>query len=57
MDMQQIQDYVGIVGAVVAIASIISSTLGLHKKAGFLGKLGKAIDVLALNLGHAKNQK
>lgn len=52
----QIHSSVEIAGAIVTIASLLSATLGLHKYNGILGAIGKAIAVIGINIGKAKNQ-
>ena len=42
---------------VVTVASAISSVTPTKKDDRFVGKLQKVVDVLALNIGHAKRSK
>lgn len=56
-NVQTIANYAGIA---VTVASALSAIFGLSKsksKSGPLAAIGKIIDVLALNFGHAKNAK
>jgi hypothetical protein len=51
--MSHLSDYLQLATLIIALASAISATFGLHKTDGVLGKIGKVINVLALNLNHA----
>ncbi|CAB4162113.1 hypothetical protein UFOVP777_22 [uncultured Caudovirales phage] len=57
MDTQQLHNYIELVGVIVTVASGLSAVFGWHKADGWLGKLGRAIDVLAINTKHAKNAR
>ena len=52
--MEWIVEIIGIVTAVVCAASFIASVTNTPKDDELLGKLYKAIEVLALNIGKAK---
>ena len=54
--MDKIEQGLAIGSMVVALASAISASLGLHKYDGIIGKVGKVIAVIGLNIGHAQNE-
>tara|TARA_Y100000114_G_C11660990_1_gene279023 strand:+ start:357 stop:521 length:165 start_codon:yes stop_codon:yes gene_type:complete len=54
--MDLIVNIVGIVTAIVTIASLIAASTPTPKDDVWIGKLYKLIDLLALNIGKAKDK-
>jgi hypothetical protein len=52
--MDKIPDFLNIAAVVVAVASSLSATMGFHKADGPLGAIGRLVNLLALNFGHAQ---
>ena len=55
INMGMIIDWIGVVTAVVALASAICAATPTPKDDKMLGKIYKFIELLALNIGKAKN--
>ena len=56
MDLEQIQQILGIIGIVIGAASAIAATTPTPKDDAAIRKIYNIVDLLALNVGKAKDK-